>query len=182
MKLQNTAHVKIHDGCTVTLKDQEVTVSGPRGELKRNFNMCPLQMRIEGNTIFVTCWFPRAKLNAIPQTVVTHIDNMMTGVTKGYCFTMKAAHAHFPMEFVVKGSHVEVRNFIGQKDVMTTKAMDGVTFQYDKEKKNELKVIGNDLEKVAQTCASIHSSCKVYNKDIRKFLDGVYLFSRANCE
>ena len=75
-------------------------------------------MKMEGDNISITCWFPRGKLNAMPQTIATHIENMMVGVTKGYMFTMKAAHAHFPMEFVVKGSHVEVRNFIGQKAVM----------------------------------------------------------------
>ena len=51
----------------------------------------------------------------MPRTVASHIENMITGVTKGFRYVMKAAHAHFPMEFMIhkNGTVVDVRNFLG---------------------------------------------------------------------
>lgn len=39
---------------------------------------------------------------------------------------------------------------------------------------------GNDLENVSGSAALISQSCRVRNKDIRKFLDGVYVSSRGD--
>jgi large subunit ribosomal protein L9e len=37
---------------------------------------------------------------------------------------------------------------------------------------------GNSLENVSQSAADIQQSCLVKNKDIRKFLDGIYVSER----
>jgi large subunit ribosomal protein L9e len=34
-------------------------------------------------------------------------------------------------------------------------------------------LVGNDLDAVAQSAADVQQACKVRNKDIRKFLDGI---------
>ena len=182
MHLKNTQFVDIPDGIEITLNGVEVTVKGPRGQLTRKFDMVPLDIQKIGKQLHITCWFPRAQLNAMPNTIASHIKNMITGVTRGFMFTMKAAHAHFPMEFNVKGNTIEVRNFIGQKEVKVIHTQPGVEVHYEKEKKNEIKISGSDLEAVSRTCADIHRSCKVHNKDIRKFLDGIYVFERGFCQ
>ena len=41
--------------------------------------------------------------------------------------------------------------------------------------KDELIVSGNSLEAVSQNAADIQQICRVRNKDIRKFLDGIYV-------
>ena len=46
--------------------------------------------------------------------------------------------------------------------------------------KDELVVEGNDLEAVSQSAALIQQSTTVKNKDIRKFLDGMYVSERKN--
>lgn len=38
---------------------------------------------------------------------------------------------------------------------------------------------GNDIEKVSQSAALINGAAKVKNKDIRKFLDGIYVSERT---
>lgn len=184
MHLKNTVTVKIPQGVTLSVNGQEVTVKGPRGELKRNFNMCPLDIAHTAENISITVWFPRGKLNAMPRTIASHIQNMIVGVTKGFEIVMKAAHAHFPMEFSLhkNGTIVEVRNFIGCKEVHTTECIPGVVCLYDKDKKNEIKLQGNDIEAVSYTAAKIHQGCRINNKDIRMFLDGVYVFSKGNIQ
>lgn len=48
--------------------------------------------------------------------------------------------------------------------------------------KDELQITGNSLENVSQSAADIQQICRVKNKDIRKFLDGLYVSERGNIE
>lgn len=56
----------------------------------------------------------------------------------------------------------------------------GVKVSISKAMKDELILEGNDIEAVSGSAASIHQSCKVRNKDIRKFLDGIYVSEKTN--
>ena len=37
---------------------------------------------------------------------------------------------------------------------------------------------GVDIEEVSQTAANIQQACKIRKKDLRKFLDGIYVYSK----
>ncbi|MDK3206186.1 50S ribosomal protein L6, partial [Escherichia coli] len=54
----------------------------------------------------------------------------------------------------------------------------GVTVTNSKQK-DELIVEGNDIEKVSRSAALIQQSTTVKNKDIRKFLDGLYVSEKT---
>jgi len=54
----------------------------------------------------------------------------------------------------------------------------GVKVSRSKDQKDEIILQGNDLELVSQSAANIQGSTKVRFKDIRKFLDGVYVSER----
>lgn len=77
---------------------------------------------------------------------------------------------------------------MGEKNVRKINAPEGVTINRTEEAKDELTVQGNDLEKTSLTCtilrgefinlvpgALIQQSVRVKNKDIRQFLDGIYV-------
>ena len=66
---------------------------------------------------------------------------------------------------IVVGSH---RNFIGEKLVRRVAMQPGVEVEISKNQKDELVLLGNDLENVSQSAADIQQICKVRNKDIRK--------------
>jgi len=51
----------------------------------------------------------------------------------------------------------------------------GCTIRVSEVQKDEIIIIGNDLDNVSQSAASIQQSTAVKNKDIRKFLDGIYV-------
>ena len=56
----------------------------------------------------------------------------------------------------------------------------GVEVEASKNVKDELQLSGNSLDDVSQSAADIQQACRVRNKDIRKFLDGLYVSERGN--
>lgn len=57
---------------------------------------------------------------------------------------------------------------------------EGVDVEVSKAQKDELFILGNSLENVSQSAADLQQICRVRNKDIRKFLDGLYVSERGN--
>lgn len=56
----------------------------------------------------------------------------------------------------------------------------GVSVESSKGVKDQIELSGNSLENVSQSAADIQQICRVRNKDIRKFLDGLYVSERGN--
>jgi large subunit ribosomal protein L9e len=106
---------------------------------------------------------------------------MITGVTKGFLYKMRTVYAHFPINCIIQdnGRVVEIRNFLGEKIVRHVNMLEGVSVEESKTQKDELILTGNDIDMVSQSAASIQGSCRVRNKDIRKFLDGIYVSERG---
>jgi len=64
--------------------------------------------------------------------------------------------------------------------------LDGCKVTKQEELKDEICIEGNDLANVSLSCAQVHQCVKVRHKDIRKFLDGIYVsdknLAQANWE
>lgn len=71
---------------------------------------------------------------------------------------------------------------MGEKLVRNVTMQAGVDVEASKNVKDELQLTGNSLEAVSQSAADIQQICRVRNKDIRKFLDGLYVSERTNIE
>lgn len=111
---------------------------------------------------------------------------MITGVTKGYKYKMRFCYAHFPINVsCVKEAGrdvVEIRNFLGEKMVRRIRLLDGVSYVRTNDVKDQIEISGIDIAKVSLSCAQISQSTAVKNKDIRKFLDGIYVSEKSSCE
>jgi large subunit ribosomal protein L9e len=96
---------------------------------------------------------------------------------------MKTVYAHFPIntQIIGGGKSIDIRNFLGEKMVRNVQMLPG-TLVSQSTVKDELIIQGNSLENVAQSAALINGAIKVKNKDIRKFLDGVYVSERQTVE
>lgn len=105
----------------------------------------------------------------------------ITGVTKGFQYKMRAVYAHFPINCVTTegNSIIEIRNFLGEKYIRRVKMAPGVTVVNSPKQKDELIIEGNSLEDVSSSAALIQQSTTVKNKDIRKFLDGLYVSEKT---
>ncbi len=103
---------------------------------------------------------------------------------KGYRYKMKAVYAHFPININItnEGKTVEIRNFLGEKKVRIVQMLEGVTCESPKGIKDEYWFSGNDLEKVSLSSAMVRQSVLVKKKDIRKFLDGIYVSQKTTVD
>lgn len=177
--------VTVPDEVEVSVKSRVVTVKGARGTLTKAFKHLAVDISMpDKKTVRVEKWFGKKKQLAAVRTVCSHITNLINGVTKGYKYKMRAVYAHFPINCAISegGTLVEVRNFLGEKYTRRVRMHDGVVCENSKEQKDELILTGNSVEAVSQSAALIQQSTTVKNKDIRKFLDGVYVSEKGNVE
>lgn len=179
---QSSKSVKIPENVTIDVKARVVTVKGPRGSLSRDFRHQAVEMEKVGTKfIKLTKWCGTKSEIASLQTFASHIENMILGVTQGFRYKMRFVYAHFPINVSVEkvdgkeGGLVEVRNFLGEKRIRKIKTIADTKATLSKGVKDELVLEGNDIEAVAGTAADIHRSTKVLKKDLRKFLDGIYV-------
>jgi len=181
--LQSDQSILIPSEVSVEVKSRIVTVKGKRGTLIRSFKHQNLNMRIVGKKnrrLVVSVYFATREQIAAIRTVLSHVKNMITGVTKGFEYKMRMVYAHFPINAspTADGTELEIRNFLGEKVVRRVPMLKGVTVSRSEKMKDEIILTGNDIELVSQSAANIHQSCLVKNKDIRKFLDGIYVSER----
>eukprot|EP00005_Dracoamoeba_jomungandri_P001163 CAMPEP_0174259892 /NCGR_PEP_ID=MMETSP0439-20130205/8658_1 /TAXON_ID=0 /ORGANISM="Stereomyxa ramosa, Strain Chinc5" /LENGTH=190 /DNA_ID=CAMNT_0015343969 /DNA_START=41 /DNA_END=613 /DNA_ORIENTATION=+ len=179
--------VLIPDNVTVSVKARVISVTGPRGTLTRRFKHIRGEIDVisRGKKQYfrVKIWFGKRKTAACVRTICSHVQNMITGVTKGFEYKMRFVYAHFPVNCNIPddGSQIEIHNFLGEKFVRRVPMLDGVTVERS-QNKDEIILTGNNVELVSQSAANIHQSTLVHDKDIRKFLDGVYVSEKGVIE
>lgn len=145
--------------------------------------MRPTNPQVQDNgasKVVFTVWHGARKHVACLRTIRSAVENMIIGVTKGFLYKMKLVYAHFPINAIPSsdGESVEIRNFLGEKVARQCPMLPGTTIALS-DVKDELILQGNDIENVSQSAASITDKCRVKNKDIRKFLDGIYISERT---
>ncbi|KAL7003735.1 60S ribosomal protein L9B [Sarracenia purpurea var. burkii] len=177
----------IPDGVKITVKAKMIEVEGPRGKLTRNFKHLNLDFQLITDEetgkkkLKIESWFGSRKTTASIRTALSHVDNLIKGVTKGYRYKMRFVYAHFPINASITNANksIEIRNFLGEKKVRKVDMLDGVSILRSEKVKDELILDGNDIELVSRSAALINQKCHVKNKDIRKFLDGIYVSERG---
>jgi len=179
-----TEELDVPSNVEVTIRSRVITVKGPRGTLTKNVRHVNMDIQlVKGKTskVSLAVWQGGRKHVACLRTIRSLINNMIIGVTKGFLYKMRAVYAHFPINCIIQdeGHAVEIRNFLGEKTVRHVDMLDGVVISESKAQKDELILEGNDIDNVSQSAASIQGKCRVRNKDIRKFLDGIYVSDRG---
>ncbi|KAK2988127.1 hypothetical protein RJ640_017459 [Escallonia rubra] len=204
----------IPEGVKLKVKAKMIEVEGPSGKLTRDFKHLNLDFQLitDAETgqrkLKVDAWFGSRKTTASIRTALSHVGNLITGVTKGYRYKMRFVYAHFPINANISSAvdSIEIRNFLGEKKVhqfslsllnqlfllsfvdlddlslkvvdwlvRKVQMLDGVSIVRSEKVKDELVLEGNDIELVSRSAALINQICHVKNKDIRKFLDGMYV-------
>uniref|UniRef100_A0A1J3FKL5 60S ribosomal protein L9-1 n=1 Tax=Noccaea caerulescens TaxID=107243 RepID=A0A1J3FKL5_NOCCA len=177
----------IPDSVSIKVHAKVIQVEGPRGKLVRDFKHLNLDFQLikdeeSGKTkLKIDSWFGSRKASASIRTALSHVDNLISGVTRGFRYKMRFVYAHFPINASIGGDKrsIEIRNFLGEKKVRKVEMLDGVTIVRSEKVKDEIVLDGNDIELVSRSCALINQKCHVKKKDIRKFLDGIYVSEKS---
>ncbi len=181
VKLDQILHkIPLAEGVSASIDEAALSLVGPNGSTSREFSHTKVNLSLDGDNVVVQCELPRRKDKAICGTWKAHINNMVTGVTNGFEYRLKAVYSHFPMTLTVNGSELEIKNLFGEKvprvaDLKWTPT----EVQVKVMNKSDVIVSGVDREKVGQTAAIIERSCKIRHRDRRIFQDGVYIVSKG---
>ncbi|MFP3219491.1 MAG: 50S ribosomal protein L6 [Acidilobus sp.] len=168
--------VEVPQGVTVRVEGLKVTVKGPKGEMQKDFSHARgVGIRVDGNKVIVEAWSADTKARALVGTIAAHIKNMIIGVTKGFRYKLKIISSHFPITVKVEKSRVVINNFLGEKAPRYATIMPGVTVKVQGQ---DVIVEGNDVEAVGQTAANIERATRITEFDRRKFMDGIFIYSR----
>jgi len=173
--VETVKSIEIPEGVPVKVEGRVVTVNGDKGELTRDFSHAPISIRLKGKTINVQANWPRKKENALVGTISSHIQNMITGVTKGFTYKLKIVFSHFPISVKVRERTVTIENFTGERSPRIAKIMGDTKVMV---KGEDVIVQGTNIEDVSQTAANIQNATKVKKKDPRVFLDGIYIYEQ----
>jgi large subunit ribosomal protein L6 len=167
--------VEIPDRVEVSVDGRSVTVEGEKGTLMRDFSHAPVSIQLDGDKVKVQTSWPRKREAALVGTVKSHIQNMITGVRKGFTYKLKIVFSHFPISIKVREKTVAIENFTGERSPRIARIMGNtkVTIKGD-----DVVVQGIDIEDVSQTAANVQRATKVKNKDPRVFLDGIYVYEQ----
>jgi len=185
-----TRSIVILDNVEVEVKSRIVKVTGPLGTLTRDFKHMNMDVylseeedvaegQVAKKTIKVDMWFATRKQLACVRTVCSHMENMLIGVTRGFLYKMRFVYSHFPINVTTSGENVEIRNFLGERRVRKVKLMPGVEYVRTASVKDQIELSGIDILNVSLTAAKIQQATNIRHKDLRKFLDGIYVSEKG---
>jgi large subunit ribosomal protein L6 len=142
--------IAVPSGVTVAIKDGDVTVKGPKGELKRSL---PAEMSIalEGSTLTVTRPSDSQRHRAYHGLTRSLLANMVTGVSQGFEKTLEIVGVGFRAE--KSGEKLVLR--MGFSHPVEVTPLAGVTLSV--EGNNRIKVSGINKEDVGEMAAKIRA-------------------------
>lgn len=143
--------VPLPQGVQVKMEDGILTVKGPKGELKRKIH--PLvKLSIEGDMIHVSVDETRKRKDssALQGLFRVLVDNMVTGVTKGFERNLEIVGVGYRAE--VSGDTVIFN--LGYSHPINFKLPKGIEARIDRTK---ITLSGFDKELLGQTAANIRS-------------------------
>jgi large subunit ribosomal protein L6 len=159
----------------LSLSGSVVNVEGEKGRVEKDFSHTPAVFRLEDGVLTVEVPGRSRRSRALLGTITSHIKGMIVGVTQGYTYRLKIISSHFPITVKVEGRRVSIENFIGERHKRYAEIVGGTTV---KVKDEDVIVSGPDKEAVGQTAANIENACKITRRDLRKFLDGIYIYQK----
>lgn len=144
--------VNIPEGVTVDIKDNLVTVKGPKGELSEQIHE-KITVEIKDNQVIVDKKeddkFSRS-LHGLSRNL---INNMVIGVTDGFKKELEIVGVGYKAQ--AQGSKVTLN--LGYSHPIEYVAPEGITFEQDKDRKNILTVSGINKQVVGEVAAKVRS-------------------------
>ncbi len=142
--------ITLPQGVTVAIKQNEVTVTGPKGELHRNFHP-DMSITLENNTLVVTRPSDNRMHRSLHGLTRTLLANMVEGVTKSFEKELEIVGVGYRAEKT--GDKLTIR--IGYSHPVEVSPLPGVSFAV--ERNTRIKVTSIDKEVVGEMAARIRA-------------------------
>lgn len=140
--------IAIPAGVDVKINGSEVTVKGPKGELKNTFNS-EIAIAVEGNEIIVTRPTDDSQHRALHGLTRTLVANMVEGVTNGFTKELEVNGVGYRAQ--KQGKNLVMN--LGFSHQVTVSETDGITI--DVPSPNKIVISGADKQKVGQFAAEV---------------------------
>ena len=141
--------VPVPPGVKVDLQGSRVSITGPKGEMHRDFSP-DITISVENGIINVARHSDNAPDRAIHGTTRALINNMVLGVSTGFVKVLEIDGVGYRAEMSGKNLIIHV----GYSHPVEVPPPDGISFEVDT-KTRQIKVIGHDKEQVGQVSANI---------------------------
>jgi len=142
--------VVVPKGVSVAVNGQQLSVKGPKGELKRTFHP-EMQIALAGEQVTVARPSDEARHKALHGLTRTLIQNMVDGVAKGFSRVLEIQGVGFKAEARPTGLQLA----LGFSHPVHYPAPAGIKFTVDNN--TIVKIEGPDKELVGQVAAEIRS-------------------------
>jgi len=176
MKKELRKEIELAEGITAQLNKGVLTIKGPKGEVQKSFLHTRVNISVEAKNIVVFVPLGTKKDKTILSSFVAHIKNMVKGVKEVYVYKLKVCSGHFPITATVSGEDFIVKNFLGESVSRKTKIIKGAEVKVNGA---EVTVSSPSKEVAGQTAARIENLCRITNRDLRIFQDGIYMTQKA---
>jgi large subunit ribosomal protein L6 len=141
--------ITIPEGVEIKIEDGKVYVKGPKGELERCFDTS-VNIKKEDNFIKVAPKEKSTHCFALWGTYVSHIKNMIEGVTEGFSKNLIMEGVGFKAQ--IEGSDLVLN--LGFSHPVTMIIPEGIDVNVEK---NKIQVSGINKELVGETAAKIRA-------------------------
>lgn len=142
--------ITVPSGVEFTVKDNVVTVKGPKGTLTKEFNK-DLVIKLENGEVIVERPNDEPAVRAIHGTTRALINNMVKGVSEGFRITLNLVGVGY--RAAAKGKGLEIS--LGFSHPVIVDEIAGITFSVDKN--TTIHVDGIEKDLVGQVAANIRA-------------------------
>ncbi len=142
--------VVVPNGVEVKIEGLTLTVKGPKGELTKTFHK-NTKIAHKENEIIVTRIDDSKESRALHGLTRSLIDGMVEGVSKGFEKKLEIVGVGYR----ATAAKQTISLSLGYSHPIEHKAVDGVEFEMDADKKNIIIVRGIDKQKVGQEAAKV---------------------------
>lgn len=139
--------IPVPEKVTIDIKDNVITVKGPKGELSQAFNP-ELTVKFDNNTVIVERPNDEKKFRALHGLTRALISNMVDGVTEGYEKALRIVGVGYLAE--MKGTRLLLS--LGYSHQILVDAPDGIAFKVERD---VIKISGIDKQKVGEVAAQV---------------------------
>lgn len=142
--------ITVPQGVTVSIKEDEVTVKGPKGELRRSVNP-DISIKLNDNSLTVSRPSDSRVHRSLHGLTRSLVANMVEGVTKGFEKVLEVGGVGYRVEKA--GEKLVLR--IGFSHMVEVTPLPGVSLNV--EGGNRIRVTGIDKEVVGEMAARIRA-------------------------